>query len=152
MKHHATRSIVLVILAVVLAGGCGDRGSTGSTTTGDSSSRSSSTVAGRTSSTSSQTLNSTVASGGPPVHHYECYNSGSYFGYVDIPRLGVYSLNGGAQGSYTYDAATRLVTFTSGQFHDYKWGGHWYPHGSNPSLNSDTLAIDENDLKILCRP
>ncbi|MEY2447229.1 MAG: hypothetical protein QOH79_705 [Acidimicrobiaceae bacterium] len=118
-------------------------------TTRSSSSRSSSSSDDASSTT---TEPAPVEGGGPPTGHYVCHNSGAYFGFVDIPRAGTYSVNGGDEGAFLFDSGTSVVTFTSGQFHDYGWDGHWYPAGTNPSLSVDTLAIDEQDLEILCRP
>lgn len=142
------------VLALVGLSACGGGSSSSSSSTSSSSSRASSasSVSSANAPTNTSPPVQNAAQGGPPAGNYVCYNYGSYFGQVAIPTIGTYTLNGGAPGAYTFDASTMLIDFTSGQFHDYGWGGHWYPHGSNPSLNSDTIAIDENDLKILCRP
>lgn len=138
-------------LAVVGVSACGG-GSSSSPLSPSSSTSSSAAQPGTPSASSSPSQD--AAAGGPPVGLYVCQNYGSPFGQLRILSPGNYQLNSLAPATYTYDPSTRMIRFTSGTFQEAGWSGtgRWYPHGTNPTLNSDTLAIDEDGLRVQCFP
>jgi hypothetical protein len=86
-------------------------------------------------------------SAGPPLGHYECYQGGtSYFGWVELEAGGNYTPFSGAAGQYTYDPASSLMTFTTGNFAEDGWTG-LYPV---PEDEADVFFLDPSDLKIRC--